>query len=166
MSDRSAENAWIARVLGVVVDQQGDTPETGSTTEGTLSIVKLSTARLIWGDVRAQAVRDITAVGKALAEMYAGDDEQLPQLKAALTELSGIAKQFNTRLEDQLDAVLNADGEARLKLAKTARDTLNEVIAILDTPIMRAIDHDEVKPDVEIAAPMRKSLSDIAAALG
>ena len=157
MADKLAGDAWVIRALKVALPAGG----TG------LSLVKLGQARLAWGGVRGRALADIETVRAAVAAEFADDDEQQSALNAALTRIGGLAAHFNATLEDQLDAVLNAQERARPQLANAARATLSDYVTFLESDaLMAAIDGNEITPQVQIAAPMRRALSDVAAALG
>lgn len=164
MADREAQNAWVDRVLRVSVPAASGT--SGGARNG-ISLVRLGTARLAWGNVRAKALADIAIVRAAVAEAFADDTEQQQALTTALARIGDLAGRFDSALEDELDAVLNAAPSDRAGRVDKALVVLARFRDFLDAdPLMASIDGNEITPQIGIAAPMRQALADVGAALG
>jgi len=132
------------------------------------SIVKLGRARIEWGSVRQQAVGGIGQLRALIAEKFQNAPGQEKQLAQALATLDQKISQLGPTLDDQVDSLLNAQTpEERKKLAEVARGTLKGFISSVDSdPIIGALDGNEIMPSLAVIAPMRKTLAEIASALG
>ncbi len=153
-----AMDDWVARVLGVTTSQSDG---------GVLSVVRLGRARVEWTGTRHAAVAGLARLRDAIDAEFRDDENQAAQLTAALAELRRRMDALDTTLEDQLDAVLNADPSGRPRLAGPARGSLQKFISFLDTDeLMMELDNNEVLPDLVVVAPMRAALGSIQAAIG
>jgi hypothetical protein len=141
---------------------------TGGAPQGSLSVMKLGKARIEWGGIRTMALQDIKRLQTALKDEFQDDAEQLPQLTDCLKKLDSLLTDFNEELDNQLDAVLNAKDEGqRRSLAQTAKATMARFVQLVDKdPVVKALDGNEMIPDMQVAAPMRAKLQEIATALG
>ena len=135
---------------------------------GGLSVAKLATARLEWVNTRDAAIREITALSKAIVAAFAKEPSQAPQLKEAITKLAGLTLRLKTGLDAELDAALNENDPARrAQLAAKAKGTLASVRKFVEEDeLMSNLDNNEVVKTMSVVAPMKKSLAAISAALG
>lgn len=140
---------------------QGEPGSTG------VSLVKLGRARLEWIDVRQAAIRDFQSLRAKLAEEFKDDQTQTSQLSVALQTLDGLVGRFDTKLQDELDAVLNASVEERPALIRAVRSSIDAFARFLDSnPVMAEIDGNEVLPGMQVKKPLEAKLAEISAALG
>jgi hypothetical protein len=153
-------DAWVGRVLGIQ-------PGTANAGAGSISIMRLGKARIEWIAVRRNAQAGIGRLRDAIADEFADDEEQAVQLANALSDLGERIDWLDATLEQQLDAVLTADAAKRPPLISTARATLDRFTSLLaGDPILKAIDGNDVLPEVVVVAPLQAALSNIASALG
>lgn len=135
---------------------------------GGLSVAKLATARLEWVNTRDAAIREITALSKAIVAAFAKEPSQAPQLKEAITKLAGLTLRLKTGLDAELDAALGENDPARrAQLAAKAKGTLASIRKFVEEDeLMSNLDGNEVVKSMSVVAPMKKSLAAISAALG
>ncbi len=154
----------IVAVLGKLGASGAGQPQGGS---GGVSVVKLGKARLEWANTRLQGISGIERLKTAIADDYADMPEAGDAVRAALGRLDRLVAQIDARLQDELDAVLNAPAEARGPLAERVRGTISGFSAMVDKdPILAALDGNEFVPELSVAAPLRAKLAEISAALG
>lgn len=161
MAGTELQDRWIERVLGVGIGS-------AKSAAGTLSLVKLGKSRIEWIGVRRAAVAGIGQLRDAIAQEFAADPEQAGALQQALGMLDTLVGQLDSRLEANLDAVLNAAaGRDQAAALAAARRMLEAAMALVDgDPLMSELDGNEILPDLAVQAPLKAKLADIAAALG
>ncbi|MBL9084357.1 MAG: hypothetical protein JNK76_21325, partial [Planctomycetales bacterium] len=126
---------------------------------------KLGRARLEWIDGRKKAIHEIRRLQQALQAEFDGGDQQL-ELNRAVKRLELLIADLDAKLEDCLDAVLNAAESERSTALAQARETLQKSQALVDADeIMVELDGNEVLPDMVVAATLRERLQAVAAAL-
>ncbi|MBN8626370.1 MAG: hypothetical protein J0M17_12860 [Planctomycetes bacterium] len=136
-----------------------------ASTAPALSLVKLGRARLEWIDGRKKAIHEIRRLQQALQAEFDGGDQQL-ELNRAVKRLELLIADLDAKLEDCLDAVLNAAESERSTALAQARVTLQKSQALVDADeIMVELDGNEVLPDMVVAATLRERLQAVAAAL-
>jgi hypothetical protein len=138
-----------------------------STKTDGLPVVKLGKARLEWNRIRASAVDEIQRLGSILVDEYKNEPDEQSNLAAAFERLRSIVATVNDDLSEQLDEVCYGDPAQRPQWTGKAKTTLKRLTDFLEAdPVMSVIDGNEYAPDMEIAAPMRSKLAEIAALLG
>ena len=157
------QRAFVERYLDVSLPVPGG-PDGGP---AQISITKLSKARLEWGNVRKAALSGTKRLEDILQAEYGDDPAAAQALPLALKTLSGTISQINEKLEDELDAVLNAEESERARLVDPPAATAVNFIALCDShPILRELDGNEFLPDMNVVLSMKQSLARVVAALG
>ncbi len=156
----SGQLAQAGQVLDELADAlaaaAGKPPPSGSNRSSGVSLVRLGKARLEWIGIRNTAIQDIARLKSVIAEEYKDDVEQASQLSIALAMLDHKISELEASLPEELDAILNAEVEARTKLVGIARATMAKLQQFLTTdPVMLCIDDNEVIPGVFIRAPWK-----------
>jgi hypothetical protein len=122
MSVTAAQRAWIERVLGFVVQT---VPETGGERPGPggpgKGLVAYRTLLLRWRDAQSTLDANLRTVGATLlARPDIKADPRLEDIKKAVSLLPKLVPAFGGRLEDILDAGINAEDPA--EQARLARE--------------------------------------------
>jgi ribosomal protein S20 len=119
-----------------------------------------ATARLRWSGARATMMSE---VGKlvALIQAEAAQDDMLADAAANLGVLTRNVARLDARLEDKLDAIVNAPGNDRERLKGEARALIGEYEKELSTPFFNEIDGGNGFGSVAVASTARAALADI-----
>ena len=157
MSDLGVKRSWVERVLGITFAQPR-----------AFSLVALGKSRLAWRNDRLSAIAEIGRLQSALAQEFGPIEEQKDALQSALKRLDTLIGELSGVLDDNLDAVLNAaEPSERQKRIAESKSTLTRFeTLILSDSVMAELDGNEVLPDMEVTAPLRRRLNEINAALG
>lgn len=132
-----------------------------------VSLVKLGIARVEWRTTRDTAGADLRKLKAAIAEEFGDDSEQAGALTAAMKTLDNLTAEVENNLHEQLDAILNAEAQARGPLVKAAKATISKLTTLLDNDeVMVEIDDNEFLPGMLVVAPLKKKLQEISAAIG
>lgn len=158
MDDDAAKRAWVGRVLGVTIP---------GVTGGKFSVFALGRSRLEWRKQRLSAIAELGRLQAALTQKFANDTAQKQTLQAALKKFDDLISELGPDLDEDLDAVLNADEGKRKGLVDKAKSRLAKLERLVEQdPVVAELDGNEVLPDMKVTAPMRQRLNDIAASLG
>ena len=162
-----AENIEKANTFLSKVEQMLGDVATGGGASG-FSIQKLTTARLEWVNSRDSAVKEITALSKAIATAFAKEAAQAPKVKEAIGKLAGLQIRLKSGLDHDLDAALNAkDPAQRAQLAAKAKTSLQAIRKFVEEDdLMKNLDNNEIMTAMSVVGPMKTSLQAIEAALG
>ncbi|MGZ5132479.1 MAG: hypothetical protein ACXWIQ_08505 [Caldimonas sp.] len=134
---------------------------------GGLSVQKLAKARLEWVNTRDVAIKEITALSKAIAAVFAKETAQAPKVKEAIGKLAALQVRLKSGLDHDLDAALSAEGAARAQAAAKAKASLQAIRKFVEEDeLMKNLDNNEIMKSMSVVAPMKSSLSAIEAALG
>ena len=157
-----AQMAFLSDFLNVAKAASGDAGQSG------ISLVKLGKARLEWASHRARMIGEIRKLKGLVGQAYAAAPELATSVNGGLSLLDTALGQFTSRLEDELDAVLNeSDAERRKTLAARAISTTNAFLSECESnPVVSAIDGNEFAPDMSIIATAKARLNGISAAIG
>jgi hypothetical protein len=119
-----------------------------------------ATARLRWSGARATMMSE---VGKlvALIQAEAAQDDMLADAAANLGVLTRNVAKLDARLEDKLDAIVNAPAGDRDRLKGEARTLIGEYEKELSTPFFNEIDGGSGFGSVAVASTARAALADI-----
>jgi hypothetical protein len=132
-----------------------------------VSIMKLGKARVEWLTTRNKAVTDLAGLKAIIAEEFSDDGEQASALAEAMKTFDQIIATVENNLHEQLDAILNAEVNARGPLVKTAKATIAALVNTLTTDeVMLEIDGNEFDPTTKVVEPLNTKLQEISAALG
>jgi hypothetical protein len=168
MNGTPAQQAWVERVLGYKFQTDRIATTGGQAAPvPTLSLVRLGKARLGWQADRLHAIAEIGRLQAELGQRFAAFENQKTALQAALIRLDGLIGVLSPELEAGLDAVLNAtDPAQRTTLGQKVKMMLAGVAkTLMGDALMQALDGNEVLPDMQVMAPLRRRMSEIAGAL-
>jgi hypothetical protein len=138
----------------------GETPP-GTPPKG---VVAFQRSRVLWVGARQRMLAEAEALRDAIVAASA-DDEDAADVAAAAEEILQDVARIDTRLQDALDAITNAEeGRARDALKQRAAGIVAEYRTLLGTGVLRMIDQNPFKP-VSVAAGARLALDQIARTL-
>jgi hypothetical protein len=128
----------------------------------------LSKARVAFVADQRRVVAAIELLRQSIDSMFQEDEDQETQLAKADSMLEALAAELGTNLSGELDAVVNEpDAGRRQGLIEGARETARRLTELLSShPIIAALDGNEVRPEMTVAAPMIGRLQDVSTALG
>ncbi len=153
--------------LALAVQQATGSLGNPQATDPAVSIMKLGKARVEWLTTRNKAVSDLAGLKAIIAEEFRDDGEQASALAEAMKTFDQIIATVENNLHEQLDAILNAEVNARVPLVKTAKATIAELVNKLTTDeVIMEIDGNEFDPTTNVVAPLNSKLQEISAALG
>jgi hypothetical protein len=123
MSDSTARDDWIRRVLGVDVGRtESQSAQRGRDAAATIprGTVAYRTMLLRWRRAQSDVADNLAAVGRAvLAHPEVQGDPRLGEVERAVAELPKLVPTFGGALEDVLDAAMStADPTETARLAK------------------------------------------------
>lgn len=127
---------------------------------------KLTQVRSEWLSLRDSAVADLRRVQQQLRYEFSSDAAQAAPLAQALARLDTLASGLAAPLAEQIDAALAAPAAQRGTLAAQAKATLQTLVRLLDDPLVRELDGNELLGDAFVALPLRAKLIEIHAFLG
>lgn len=136
-----------------------DAPEQDPSTDGTSDATasEYGKAALIWrGSVRAMQA-EMEKLEAAIAA-HLSPDPRMEDIVADVADLSDRLEVFDLALAQTLDAIDDAEPEARDTLRREAAGHIRRYTAALDTPFFRDVDDGNGFVSVAVAATARRSL--------
>lgn len=161
-----ADNVAKANLFLNKIEQMlGDANKTAG---GGFSVQKLATARLEWLKTRDIAIKEITALSKAIVVAFGKETGQAPAVKDAVAKLGDLQIRLKSGLDSELDAALSAkDPASRIELATKAKSSLASIRRFVEEDdLMKNLDNNEIIKTMSVVGPMKNSLKAIEAALG
>lgn len=119
-------------------------------------------SRLAWGATRKKIQAELLKLEKAILDTYK-DNEGLAEVAKGVRKLDSVLAKFDEKLEDKLDAALNAtDPAEKLRWHEEAREVIATYQGYLkDDPIVRELDANPFVP-ITVQATLTTTLSTLA----
>lgn len=149
MSGSDNKGAWVKRVLGIEIGRGTRVEEAGREIAAGMGDLTMAfrKARLGWGTARGKARAGIASLRDGLREALSGDPE-FPAMDQHIATLDDIIAGLDGRLEDTLDAAMNAtDPAKRQDLKQQAVDLVEDYRRFVEGhPVLRKIDDNPFMP--------------------
>lgn len=132
-----------------------------------ISLVRLGQCRLAYGKARLKSLGAIARLKSTIRRAYRSNPGLADEVERGLGRLDALIARLNRDLENELDAVLNADAAGRAALAAKAGRTAGALATLLETdPVARSLDGNAFEPGMTAAGDLKSALRGIEAALG
>ena len=128
---------------------------------------KLEAARNDWIKSRDKAIKEITALSKAIAVAFAAETTQKKAVADAVRKLGELQIKLQTGLDNELSMAIKAkDPDKQADLVDRAKDSLSSLQDFMEKDeLMKNLDNNEVVKNMSVVGPMMNSLKAIEAVL-
>ncbi|WP_139792673.1 hypothetical protein [Pseudophaeobacter leonis] len=159
-ADFQAALTIIARLEPAVEAVIAAGPAQSVVAAGTVAFQK---SRVLWVTARSKMMAEVHKLAEAINAAAEGD-ELADEIRAAAADIVAEVEQIDTRLQEALDSLTNAEGASRDAMKRQAAGILAEYQALLAKGIFTRIDDNPFAP-VSVATTARNALNVISRTL-